>query len=272
MKTKTINLIVVSLIILSYVIFYLYDLNINIYLNNTTSPFGRFFDVWGEFPVYLGLPFFGLSQFKLVNQKHRYLYIVISLIGLYLAFVNSFGRISDNFILVNTISIFFSSIINLVLLKVISDLRPSSLVKFNRFAVYYLIASLFTAVGVELIKNIWGRTRFRNLGENYEGYSNFLKINFLGGSKSFPSGHSGAATSIIMLNLLTKFFKTSKSQGIVVYLLTVTWVISVALSRIIVGAHYPSDVLTGVLIGLLIQYLLYQYIYKRRGGINASSS
>ena len=59
MKTKTINLIVVSLIILSYIIFYLYDLNINIYLNNTTSPFGRFLMFGVNFQYTWDFPFSG---------------------------------------------------------------------------------------------------------------------------------------------------------------------------------------------------------------------
>ncbi len=63
---------------------------------------------------------------------------------------------------------------------------------------------------------------------------------------SFPSGHSAAAFSAAGV-----FVKTlPKRFGIPLFLFAVV----IALSRLYVGVHYPSDVLCGVISGLLISY------------------
>jgi len=66
------------------------------------------------------------------------------------------------------------------------------------------------------------------------------------GEFSFPSGHSAAAFSAAGV-----FVKTlPKRFGIPLFLFAVV----IALSRLYVGVHYPSDVLCGVISGLLISY------------------
>lgn len=65
-------------------------------------------------------------------------------------------------------------------------------------------------------------------------------------SSSFPSGH--ATTSFAALYVLLFFFPTAKYWAPLL-------VVLFAYSRIYVGVHYPLDMLSGVLLGLLVAAL-----------------
>lgn len=66
-------------------------------------------------------------------------------------------------------------------------------------------------------------------------------------SMSFPSGH--AATSFMVATALAAYFKR---YAAIFY----SFAAAVAVSRVYMGVHYPSDVLAGAVIGCLIGWFL----------------
>ncbi len=70
---------------------------------------------------------------------------------------------------------------------------------------------------------------------------------------SFPSGHSGAAFAVASVI----YSQTPKKVGIPVVILALL----IALSRLYVGVHYPSDVLAGIITGCLYGFIAVK-LYK----------
>ena len=73
-----------------------------------------------------------------------------------------------------------------------------------------------------------------------------------GGSPSFPSGHTANAFAVALI--VSLLFKCPKPILITLWL----WTFFVAYSRMLLGVHYPSDVLGAVVIGSFTTLLLYR--------------
>lgn len=102
------------------------------------------------------------------------------------------------------------------------------------------------------LKIFWGRIRFRDLAENYSNFTPWYLPNGISGNDSFPSGH--AAMSFMMIVLFVffmdkPFYKRSILKGLVI-----SWGLAVCASRVVIGAHFTSDVLFGAMI-MIVTYL-----------------
>ena len=139
------------------------------------------------------------------------------------------------------------------------------------FAVATLVFLVVSTIVLHLIKKPVGRIRFRAmnvaeanpaLAESY-GFSHFARWYEWNGQwitkdemmaifgstdalKSFPSGHTNAAGAFYLLPMLNEALKI-KNRGVraLLWICPVVTTGLVAISRIIVGAHFFSDVLVG---------------------------
>lgn len=104
-----------------------------------------------------------------------------------------------------------------------------------------LLALLFSlCVNNLLLKNLIARTR------PYDAISALIPIVERPTDFSFPSGHTAAAFAAAGV-----FFRTlPKRFGIPLIVLASV----IAVSRLYVGVHYPSDVLIGLISGLILSY------------------
>lgn len=70
-------------------------------------------------------------------------------------------------------------------------------------------------------------------------------------SWSFPSGHTMGAVGVIgSLIVIVRVLRPARAVWVSITVLGVAWIIGVALSRVYLGAHYPSDVLGGLFASL----------------------
>ena len=108
------------------------------------------------------------------------------------------------------------------------------------FFIFFFTATLLTGVLTQLIKHIIGRPR-----PNYSAENNFFGFEFFSFESSlhsFPSGH----TSTIFIVALALSMLTPKIKIYYIF-----FALIVGFSRVIVGAHYLTDVIGGVVIAFV---------------------
>lgn len=116
-----------------------------------------------------------------------------------------------------------------------------------------LLISILTAVSSELVgKLIAGKLYYHTQPFTVLNEVHQLIPKDVG--NSYPSDHT-----IIFFSFMIILFLGTKTWSRYNYLLVA---ILVSLSRIFVGVHYPSDVLTGMLISILIGIIWYQLLAK----------
>ena len=82
---------------------------------------------------------------------------------------------------------------------------------------------------------------------------------------SFPSGHSLAVTIMVgtLIVILSQRIKNTVWRKIVQILLSL-YIVSVLVSRIYLGVHYPSDVIASLCMGLGVLFMEFPYYDKLR--------
>ena len=126
-----------------------------------------------------------------------------------------------------------------------------------------------------IVKEIFCRPRYRIVSSGYNGidftpwYSLFRESDLyqekysLAGDDfgSFFSGHAVIATmNFIIFPIFNEIFPTIKNKTL--FIISVTMVILTVLSRMVLGAHYLSDISFGVLVGTLL-CIVYHCLEKR---------
>lgn len=113
-------------------------------------------------------------------------------------------------------------------------------------AIFYVITFLSI---VQILKIMWGRVRFRDLNDVVE-YSRWYVIQGINGHKSFPSGHTANAMSILLITLINPILY-DKSLRIFNWVFACGWILLMSYCRVIIGAHYCSDVLFSIVLGVI---------------------
>lgn len=121
--------------------------------------------------------------------------------------------------------------------------------QYRKYGIIMLISlTLCLLLGEFVLKNLISRARPFYIDDDIK-----LIISPPGGY-SFPSGHS--ASSFAGARVL---YKAKKKIGIIAYIVASL----IAISRVYLYVHYPSDVLAGALIGTLISSIIL-YLYNKK--------
>ncbi len=120
--------------------------------------------------------------------------------------------------------------------------------KYWRMILEAVIAAAFTRfVLAEIIRWLWFRPR------PFVANSVNLLVDYNAKEASFPSGH---ASFYFALSMIVYFY--NKKIGIIFYIASLI----IVLDRVFVGIHWPSDILAGAIIGILVGLFLNR-IFKK---------
>jgi len=245
------------------------DLQISNSIVNQNAGWAVFLEQYGELPglviIILGIFFF--SQKLNYNSKLKLIFVRVFLVLgetvtlTYLIFVvlqNATGNQSfffsfDKFITVLSLVVSILLVFPVKIWKLqISDLTHS----FSKIVVGMVLFGYL--ICIQLVKIFWGRLRFRDLNSIQSDFTDWYIPNGINGNQSFPSGHAAMAWMLLPLIILLpkksniiKFFTT----GIIL-----AWGIAIPLSRVVIGAHYASDVLFGSFV-IIISFLVFTEKY-----------
>ena len=246
----------------------------------STNFFGKFFEYIGSFPIFFLGAFACLVfmhhfyQFKDARRLLALLFLIIALGVLIYFYYETLKYVIRFIVLSHSIDeymntwwamlIYFGlSVVTLVISVIFyHKVKYEDNRKLFNFA-YVIIFTCVLYLVVSLIKGPIGRMRFRAMaliGYDFSYYTPWFVVSDAkeivqaafpvvpnDGFKSFPSGHTFSAGVIYTLICLPDVFEkfNTKKWRILWYVIPVVYTGIVAISRIVVGAHFMSDVLFG---------------------------
>lgn len=236
-----------------------YDIQISHALSNSDSVYGLLFATLGEIPAYIVLPMSGVILFY-CNFKCCQTYSVIlkffSAILVYVGFFTwgAMGTRTGEIAHILEISAIYSIILTIAAL-ILGRYIKINYDKYLKFALFALTVMLLSLVIIRLMKLSWGRMRYRDMLkiDDFSGFTPWYLPQGATGMTSFPSGHSASACNIFIFVVLFK--------GKIKYLanfVALLFVVLTMFSRIVINAHFLSD----VIIGASVSYVCY-YINKK---------
>lgn len=249
--------------------------------------FGRIIKLVGEMPIYLvGLfTFYGFEYaVRDIEKKRKFInflrlgclgagLILGTLMGhrickyIYIIANSSLDQTWCNMLSISLfVTIPFSLLLNFSFYKWVNKLRLDKKAMLH-ISLVAIIAILTATLSVEFFKLVIRRNRYRSIllltGGDFETYFTpwykrgtkiVSDLLISDDRKSFPSGHAQSSTALLFLTLLPFYFKefNNKKAKLICFIVPPIYVLMVMFGRILVGAHYLSDVTCGVLIGSLL--------------------
>jgi len=255
------------------IFFAFYDLTISKFLFDKNSQIGLFVQNFGEIPGLLGVLFFLFifgTNSKIGNKTYQKIFfsgeILLSTFLFFYILKLIFGYYNFK---IEIFSLFgFSFLLALVLISLLGFYLFKQ--KFYSFSKKNYLASkltlilfLISGIIIKVLKFLWGRIRFRDLQEGFSNFTPWYFPNLFGGGDSFPSGHAFLGWMLLPLILIAINKKGFKKWGSIFGI--IFWGLLISFGRIIIGAHYASDVLFSGFIVISIFLFLYKKYFSKNG-------
>jgi membrane-associated phospholipid phosphatase len=260
----------------------------------STNVFGRIFEIFGEQPLYIFAQLFLALTFVVLDKRRPRVWCLLGqVISGFLSIVVGFAAIHSivryfcnyyapesnwisffsplPFVVYALSGLIISSIYYFILRKPLQRLIDYDLNTLIRIAVVAFVAVAIGQILVQFIlKPVFSRVRYRAINVNssltflpwYQVNSSVptdLGVNIKDDFHSFPSGHVASASTTFVLMLIPCYYQNMRTKKVYLLctLIPAVYTITVALARIIYGAHYFSDVFFGFLIIFAFIWIAY---------------
>ncbi len=146
----------------------------------------------------------------------------------------------------------------------VAKVKAEKFRKIKKIGLVLVILVVSEIILANILKIVWARPRMRSIN-SIEQFKYWFQINGLSNDnelKSFPSGHTANGFVVIAYVM---FFNTAKMIKKNIYLVfAVVWGVLVAISRVVRGDHFLSDVLMSCLLTFLLFLLIQKLVLKQK--------
>lgn len=232
------------------------DLQLDQTLNNPEDIFSIWFKNTGEIPSRLICPLGGTILFYTYRSKIEQIAGFIIAMGgsAYLGYyIGKHFFAEDNRMIFSIIYGIGFGIICLTIGNFINI--PKEYKNTLRiFAIIGIIVMFAQLAVIEGMKYLWGRVRFRDLlsDGSFDAFTPWYHINGINGNKSFPSGHTAGAGMSYLMMLFPYASKKWNKKSQLCFWIPCVYTSIVAFTRLVMGAHYLSDVVMGGIVSFTI--------------------
>lgn len=275
MDKKKFSLVtVIVLLSLAVLSFGKLDYKISTALVNENSIWANFFNLFGEEPFTLGLLIVTGVLYGARKKGSRFKEIIYAAISYPIMFLMSFLSVMQPFRYyyefkggipekLNLYILLLSVILFSLSVFIMHKMNRDKLKKYRKVAIIMGILIFVEVLCVNMLKILWARPRMRSI-DNFNEFRYWWQINgplnheeF----KSFPSGHTANALVLIAYSGFILNNEKLKKRFITFSLFFGAFT---ALSRVVLGAHFLSDVLVSGYIVIVLYYFIHDVVNKRK--------
>lgn len=274
-------LFVLALLCIALLVGSFYDYQISLFLYNPDSIVAILLAGYGQLPAMLCASVGGLLFILSVDTHKKLKKYGIYLWAVLLHFYAIMGISIDPILYIKKMPLSLSVCIAICIVIVVDILiyrltRYTSITLLKKAAIVLVTTMFLEIIIINIIKLPWARPRMRLLAEQSQAIYQpwwvigckskdyFMSLGVLAEEfKSFPSGHAGNAACAMLLGILPYISIKLKGKENILFFMGVLITFVVAFSRIVMGAHFLSDVTFGIGITVGIEILLTYFILNK---------
>ncbi|MFU8793417.1 MAG: phosphatase PAP2 family protein [Acholeplasmataceae bacterium] len=267
-------LILIALLALFALLPWDYTLSIAIY--NSHSIWAEFFNMFGEVPLYGGFLLATTILFGSRNRLKSFKYYVLSVLGvvfmLLFSVITPFMPIRYVFEFaeggIPTIWMVIAIIIGLIIFSLMFFWTKKKdrkvFVAMKKEAVVLILLGLYVVISVNVLKMIWGRPRMRSIDsiDEFRYWYDIRPFAVNEEFKSFPSGHTANGMMMFAYIMFIDKIKWIKSHYFMAFALL--WGVFGALARVVLGAHFFTDVIVALYITIFGFAWIHSMVFKNK--------
>lgn len=258
----------------------IWDYQISQFFYNSSNIFGVFLAGYGQIPALLCMAAIGTLLLRMIDKDKKIKTMLYCCLSLLFNFIAVIGITIGALLYISRMTTLLSLVIAIGIVGIVDVLiyRLSSHASqdtIKKIVIFILLTVLIEVFVVNIVKMTWERPRMRMISSRHDvsfqpwwviGNTMKDQLMALGVAgeefKSFSSGHTANAACAMLLCVLPLLNRKLKGKENLLFFIGVCFTFLVALSRIIMGAHFLTDVVTGMAISLVIQMIMARVIFK----------